>query len=65
MLLTEGVISSVISPNGWGVLLTSMTLQTLHVLDAKLLLLPHFFKIILDVNFIVANLNYIPVHSNF
>jgi len=33
MLLTEGVIS----PSGWGVLLTSMTLQTLHVLDAKLL----------------------------
>jgi hypothetical protein len=40
MLLTEGVISSFISPSGWGVLLTSMTLQTLHVLDAKLLLLP-------------------------
>jgi hypothetical protein len=65
MLLTECVISSFISASGWGVLLTSMTLQNLHVLDVKLLLLPHVFKIILDVNFIAAILNYIPVHSNF
>jgi len=55
MFLTEGVNS----PSGWGVLLTSMTLQTLHALDAKLLppllLLQHFFLITLDVNFIVAH----------
>ena len=43
MLLTEGVISSFISSRGWGVLLTSTKLQTLHVLNIKLLLLPLFF----------------------